>query len=359
MHFNYHRKDNAIQREGFYRFRGQDDCKTSYCPFQSQNTTHFHCSRQGCQFTFKNKADMEKHKNFHMKDEQLNKDGFKKFVKGESCGYDSCKFSKAVNHIHCVHAGCNYVPQSSGQILSHRRKHEKKDNEMAHRKYKLAQAVMETMKTNGEMPSGDEMIKLAASVGLDPNGGLLDDPRPASSNGSVASGSSTPPPGSGGHLALSSDSPLFGKTDLTASAAALLPPSFTAGAGVHPNHPLTAAAALLPSQLKPPNLLGGGGSLGNQPPHHQYAQHLPPSANMLGPGSTGGGVFSSHSSPLSMGALGGSPGSIHGSALLTDVIRERMPDDAWQTFMLKFDNGEGCGFQVLPSRRSSIELIKN
>ena len=73
MHFNYHRKDNAIQREGFYRFRGQDDCKTAYCPFQSQNTTHFHCSRQGCQFTFKNKADMEKHKNFHMKDEQLNK----------------------------------------------------------------------------------------------------------------------------------------------------------------------------------------------------------------------------------------------------------------------------------------------
>ena len=45
-----------------YRFRGQEDCSSSYCPFQGQKTTHFHCNRSGCQFTFKNKADMEKHK---------------------------------------------------------------------------------------------------------------------------------------------------------------------------------------------------------------------------------------------------------------------------------------------------------
>ena len=199
---------------------------------------------------------MEKHKNFHMKDEQLNKDGFKKFMKADPCGYEDCKFSKVVNHIHCTHNNCDYVPQSSGQILAHKRKHEKKDNELANRKYRLAQCVMESMKTNGEMPSAEEMTKLAATVGLDPNGELLDE-RPSSSNGSVASESSTPPP-----LSLSSDSPLYGKDLPTA----LLPPSFTAGAGVHPNHPLTAAAALLPSHLKP-NLSGGGG-----PPHHHYAQ---------------------------------------------------------------------------------------
>ena len=314
MHFNYHRKDNAIQREGFFRFRGQDDCKTSYCPFQSQNTTHFHCSRPGCQFTFKNKADMEKHKNFHMKDEQLNKDGFKKFMKNDPCGYDDCKFAKVVNHIHCTHSNCDYVPQSSGQILAHRRKHERRDNELAYRKYKLAQCVMESMKNNGEMPSAEEMSKLAASVGLDANGELLDE-RPASSNGSVASECSTPPP-----LGLSSDSPLFGK-DITAS---LLPPSFTAGAGVHPNHPLTAAAALLPNHLKP--------NLGVHPPHHQYAQPLPPT-NMFG------GAFA-HAPHM----LGG-PGGGSQPLLLSEMVKDRMPDDAWQNYMLRFDNGEGCGFQ--------------
>ena len=36
---------------------------------------------------------MEKHKNFHMKDEQLHKDGFKKFVKTDDCGFFGCQLS--------------------------------------------------------------------------------------------------------------------------------------------------------------------------------------------------------------------------------------------------------------------------
>ena len=52
-----------------------------------------------------------------------------------------------------------------------------------------------------------------------------------------------------------------------------------------------------------------------------------------------GGAFA-HSAPHLLGA-----GGPHGGVLLTDMVRDRMPDDAWQTFMLKFDNGEGCGFQ--------------
>ena len=71
-----------------FRFRGTDDCLIPSCPYRSQKTTHFHCNRTGCGFIFKNKADMEKHKNFHMKDEQLNKDGFKKFMKNDDCGFD-------------------------------------------------------------------------------------------------------------------------------------------------------------------------------------------------------------------------------------------------------------------------------
>lgn len=95
MHANYHRKDTAIIQEGFQRFRGTEDCQLETCSFYGQRTTHFHCRRDNCNFTFKNKADMgkcvarrnylyyrakchtflaaEKHKSYHIKDEQLNR----------------------------------------------------------------------------------------------------------------------------------------------------------------------------------------------------------------------------------------------------------------------------------------------
>ena len=77
-----------------------------------------------------------------MKDEQLNKDGFKKFMKHEPCGFLGCKFSRSHNHIHCIRNNCDYVLHSSGQLFSHKRKHERKDNELAYRKYKLAQSML-------------------------------------------------------------------------------------------------------------------------------------------------------------------------------------------------------------------------
>jgi len=60
MHGNYHRKDSAIIQEGFQRFRATENCKTPSCVFADQKTTHFHCRRSGCSFTFKNKSDMGK-----------------------------------------------------------------------------------------------------------------------------------------------------------------------------------------------------------------------------------------------------------------------------------------------------------
>jgi len=62
----------------------------------------------------------EKHKSYHIKDEQLNRDGFKKFMKHETCQYPSCRFSRVCNHIHCIRDGCNYVLHSSGQLYSHK-----------------------------------------------------------------------------------------------------------------------------------------------------------------------------------------------------------------------------------------------
>ncbi|XP_057320750.1 uncharacterized protein LOC130664708 isoform X1 [Microplitis mediator] len=136
MHANYHRKDSAIIQEGFQRFRATETCGTDYCPFAGQRTTHFHCRRSNCRFTFKNKADMDKHKSYHIKDEQLSRDGFKKFMKSEACPYDQCRFSRVCNHIHCIRPHCSYVLHSSGQLFSHKRKHERHDSELAYRKYK-------------------------------------------------------------------------------------------------------------------------------------------------------------------------------------------------------------------------------
>uniref|UniRef100_A0A336K409 CSON011287 protein n=1 Tax=Culicoides sonorensis TaxID=179676 RepID=A0A336K409_CULSO len=139
MHSNYHRKDSVIYNEGFQRFRATETCNAEYCSFYRQRTTHFHCRRDNCKYTFKNKADMEKHKTFHIKDEQLLKDGFRKFLKAEECNFENCRFSLVCNHIHCVRENCNYVLHSSGQLLSHKRKHERIDHEEAYRRYKMAQ----------------------------------------------------------------------------------------------------------------------------------------------------------------------------------------------------------------------------
>lgn len=70
-------------------------------------------------------------------------------MKNEMCPYESCRFSKVCNHIHCIRPQCNYVLHSSGQLFSHKRKHERKDSELAYRKYKLAQSMMKTLQDGG------------------------------------------------------------------------------------------------------------------------------------------------------------------------------------------------------------------
>lgn len=76
-----------------------------------------------------------------MKDEQLLKDGFKKFLKTEPCRVEGCRFTMICNHIHCVRSNCTYVLHSSGQLLSHKRKHERMDAEMAYRRFKMGQTA--------------------------------------------------------------------------------------------------------------------------------------------------------------------------------------------------------------------------
>ncbi|KAL6438646.1 hypothetical protein ACFW04_004581 [Cataglyphis niger] len=164
MHANYHRKDSAIIQEGFQRFRATENCATEYCQFAGQRTTHFHCRRTGCRYTFKNKADIDKHKSYHIKDEQLSRDGFKKFMKSEACPFEQCRFSRVCNHIHCIRPHCSYVLHSSGQLFSHKRKHERHESELAYRKYKQVSAV------GGVRPPGswapDELSTQSLSLSL-------------------------------------------------------------------------------------------------------------------------------------------------------------------------------------------------
>jgi hypothetical protein len=101
----------------------------------------------------------EKHKTYHMKDEQLLKDGFKKFLKTEPCCVEGCRFTMICNHIHCIRSGCTYVLHSSGQLLSHKRKHERVDAEMAYRRFKMGQTAKDL--------SPSELAALQSFHGLD------------------------------------------------------------------------------------------------------------------------------------------------------------------------------------------------
>lgn len=107
---------------------------------------------------------LEKHKTYHIKDEQLARDGFKKFMKPDPCGFSNCRFSQVCNHIHCVRDGCNYVLHSSGQLLSHKRKHERKDSEIAYRKFKLAQQAVMNMTGAGGNGSGGQDHQVSSRV---------------------------------------------------------------------------------------------------------------------------------------------------------------------------------------------------
>nr|CAH8860562.1 unnamed protein product [Trichobilharzia regenti] len=116
----------VIIQEGFQRFRATENCGISSCPYSKEHTTHFHCRRNNCHFTFKNKADMEKHKLHHQKNDRYAQDGFRRYIKCENCDFPDCQYSGVINHIHCIRPGCDYVIHSSSQILSHKRKHDKR-----------------------------------------------------------------------------------------------------------------------------------------------------------------------------------------------------------------------------------------
>ena len=197
--------------------------------------------------------------------------------------------------------------------------------------------------TGGEMPPAEEMAKLTAAAGLDENGDLLED-------GSFGGGPGSSNEGDGGSIAGGSDcgstSPRPRSRSPLGPSSLGLPPQGTTGLPPLSGH-LNSLSGLLnggkPSGFPP---------LPSQASHSPYlsgGQPIPPSSPIFGGLSpiVHGGHGQSISSPAHI-----PPASPHHPAqaqplVLSDLIRERVPEDAWQSYMLHFDNNEGCGFQVM------------
>nr|XP_033777838.1 zinc finger protein castor homolog 1 isoform X2 [Geotrypetes seraphini] len=160
-HENFHKKNTQLINDGFQRFRATEDCGTVDCQFYGQKTTHFHCRRPGCTFTFKNKCDIEKHKSYHIKDDAYAKDGFKKFYKYEECKYEGCVYSKATNHFHCIRAGCGFTFTSTSQMTSHKRKHERRHIRSSG-VLGLPSSLMGSKDNEQESSSNDDLIDFSA-----------------------------------------------------------------------------------------------------------------------------------------------------------------------------------------------------
>ncbi|XP_072464943.1 zinc finger protein castor homolog 1 isoform X7 [Notamacropus eugenii] len=160
-HENFHKKNTQLINDGFQRFRATEDCGTVDCQFYGQKTTHFHCRRPGCTFTFKNKCDIEKHKSYHIKDDAYAKDGFKKFYKYEECKYEGCVYSKATNHFHCIRAGCGFTFTSTSQMTSHKRKHERRHVRSA-AVLGLPAALLGAKDNEPEESSNDDLVDFSA-----------------------------------------------------------------------------------------------------------------------------------------------------------------------------------------------------
>lgn len=126
-HENFHKKYMQFVCSGFKRFRATEQCDLECCVFRNQKTTHFHCTRDDCNFTFKNKCDIEKHKTYHLRDDAYLSKGFKKFYKNEACGNAECVWNYTANHFHCLRSGCNFSFTSTSQMESHKRKHERNE----------------------------------------------------------------------------------------------------------------------------------------------------------------------------------------------------------------------------------------
>ena len=88
-------------------------------------------------------------------------------MKNDPCPYPNCRFSKICNHIHCIRPRCTYVLHSSGQLFSHKRKHERKSSELSYRKFKMAQVIIKSLKQQDPSSLTPALKSLISTVNMD------------------------------------------------------------------------------------------------------------------------------------------------------------------------------------------------
>ncbi|XP_034294723.1 zinc finger protein castor homolog 1 isoform X4 [Pantherophis guttatus] len=279
-HENFHKKNTQLINDGFQRFRATEDCGTVDCQFYGQKTTHFHCRRPGCTFTFKNKCDIEKHKSYHIKDDAYAKDGFKKFYKYEECKYEGCVYSKATNHFHCIRPGCGFTFTSTSQMTSHKRKHERRHIRSSGM-LGLPASLMGAKENEQEESSNDDLIDFSAISSK--NSSLSASPTSQQSSVSLIV------PGT----------PSTSAAELAASQAASKPTGNMPSASKMPTLLSQALPSNIPLALALPNaaLPGTAGSYFPMLPGRVSAQLSASSSSLLGAGTPSTNPASSAGSP--------------------------------------------------------------
>ncbi|KFV03635.1 Zinc finger protein castor 1, partial [Pterocles gutturalis] len=92
-----------------------------HCEFRMRG--HYHCLRPGCYFVTNITTKLPWHVKKHEKAERRAANGFKYFTKREECGRLGCKYNQVNSHFHCIREGCQFSFLLKHQMTSHARKH--------------------------------------------------------------------------------------------------------------------------------------------------------------------------------------------------------------------------------------------
>ncbi|KAG5838765.1 hypothetical protein ANANG_G00227050 [Anguilla anguilla] len=108
-------------RDQFSYYSLQCLCPNQHCEFRMRG--HYHCLRPGCYFVTNITTKLPWHVKKHEKAERRAANGFKYFTKREECGRLGCKYNQVNSHFHCIREGCQFSFLLKHQMTSHARKH--------------------------------------------------------------------------------------------------------------------------------------------------------------------------------------------------------------------------------------------
>lgn len=110
-HIKWHLKRKESLNYGFLRFSTSDDCSIQFPKCQhNHKQTHYHCIHQKCSKVYVSTSDVQMHSNYHRKDSEILQEGFQRFRSSEICNNESCMFyDRKITHFHCIRENCNYT----------------------------------------------------------------------------------------------------------------------------------------------------------------------------------------------------------------------------------------------------------